>query len=221
MAGPGGWRDKEITDLGHLPDKDEESSDNDEVFHPIQAEVRVEQMQPNIPNPVENEVPDGFKVGKISPPVYLTNEWPGCNSGSEVFWNEWLTPTPVIQPPKEDGDYVELYDAGAAAAGNDGVSNGAYEDTYDHSNGNDDLDYQVAQENYVCEDQDVIDNIDNSVDGNDTNCVYAPSCSRLFSFQAQTLQYSSSETSASHCKSFGLLIEINTGQYNELQAFNL
>ncbi|XP_021097282.1 nik-related protein kinase isoform X1 [Heterocephalus glaber] len=249
-------------------DKDEGSSDNDEVFHPIQAEVQIEQLQPYIPNPTENEiqdrsismpynqdcthrvkffssdpqrspleqaqkpidirqrssqnpqnfqaasesseeespvtgrrsqssppyctidqkllvdihVPNGFKVGKISPPVYLTNEWPGNNSLSEVFWNEWLTPTPVIQPPEEDGDYVELYDAGADTDGNDGVANGASsgacEDTYDHSNGNDDLDNQVAQENDVCEDHGVVDNIDVSVDGIDNNPVYAPNCSR-------------------------------------------
>nr|XP_025870703.1 nik-related protein kinase [Vulpes vulpes] len=142
-------------------DKEDESSDNDEVFHSIQAEVQIEPLQPYIPNPkevqerstynqdcahrvkfssnvpqqsvleqaqkptdirqrssqnpqncpaasessseeespvtwrksqssppystidqkllVDVHVPDGFKVGKISPPVYLTNEWVGYN----------------------------------------------------------------------------------------------------------------------------------------------
>lgn len=58
------------------------------------------------------QVPDGFKVGKISPPVYLTNEWVGYNALSEIFRNDWLTPAPVVIF-EEDGDYVELYDAGA------------------------------------------------------------------------------------------------------------
>lgn len=37
-------------------DKEDESSDNDEVFHSIQAEVQIEPLQPYIPNPKENEV---------------------------------------------------------------------------------------------------------------------------------------------------------------------
>ncbi|KAM6143286.1 nik-related protein kinase [Erethizon dorsatum] len=236
-------------------DKDEESSDNDEVFHSIQAEVQMEPMQPYIPNPAENEiqdrstsmpynqdcahhvkflssapqqplleqaqkpidisqrssqnpqnfqaasesseeespvtgrrsqssppystidqkllvdvhVPHGFKVGKISPPLYLTNEWPGYNSLSEIFWNDWLTPARVIQRPQEDGDYVEIYDAGADTDGDDGACNDAYEDTYGHSKSNDDLDNQVAQENDVCEDHDFDDKIDEPVDGIDNN----------------------------------------------------
>ncbi|XP_045850398.1 nik-related protein kinase [Meles meles] len=228
-------------------DKEDESSDNDEVFHSIQAEVQIEPMQPYVPNPKGNEVqerstskpynqdcehhvkissnvpqqsvleqsqkpidirqrssqnlqncpaasdssseeespvtwrrsqssppystidqkllvdvhvPDGFKVGKISPPVYLTNEWVGYNALSEIFRNDWLTPAPVIQPPEEDGDYVELYDIGADTDGDDADSNDAYEDTYDHDNGNDDLDSKLDQDNDVGEDYD-----DNDSDG--------------------------------------------------------
>ncbi|VCX42107.1 unnamed protein product, partial [Gulo gulo] len=228
-------------------DKEDESSDNDEVFHSIQAEVQIEPLQPYVPNPKGNEVqerstskpynqdckhrvkissnvpqqsvleqsqkpidirqrssqnlqncpaasdssseeespvtwrrsqssppystidqkllvdvhvPDGFKVGKISPPVYLTNEWVGYNALSEIFRNDWLTPAPVIQPPEEDGDYVELYDTGADTDGDDADSNDAYEDTYDHDNGNDDLDSKVDQANDVGEDYD-----DNDSDG--------------------------------------------------------
>nr|XP_040139771.1 nik-related protein kinase isoform X3 [Ictidomys tridecemlineatus] len=249
-------------------DKEDESSDNDEVFHSIQAEVQIEPSQQHDPNPREDEVqempasvpynqerpqrphrvkfnssvpppslleeaqqpidirqrtsqnlqicpeasessseeespvivrrsqssppystidqkllidvhvPDGFKVGKISPPVYLTNEWVGYNALSEIFRNDWLTPAPVIQPPEEDGDYVELYDAGADTDGNDEDSNDAYEDTYDHAFGNDDLDNQVDQATGVCEARDVGDNRD--VSGDDINDNYddAPNWSR-------------------------------------------
>ncbi|XP_027789109.2 nik-related protein kinase [Marmota flaviventris] len=249
-------------------DKEDESSDNDEVFHSIQAEVQIEPSQQHDPNPREDEVqempasvpynqerpqrphrvkfnssvpppslleeaqqtidirqrssqnlqicpeasessseeespvigrrsqssppystidqkllidvhvPDGFKVGKISPPVYLTNEWVGYNALSEIFRNDWLTPAPVIQPPEEDGDYVELYDAGADTDGNDEDSNDAYEDTYDHAFGNDDLDNQVDQATGVCEAHDVGDNRD--VSGDDINDNYddAPNWSR-------------------------------------------
>ncbi|XP_048652828.1 nik-related protein kinase [Marmota marmota marmota] len=246
-------------------DKEDESSDNDEVFHSIQAEVQIEPSQQHDPNPREDEVnfsnasvpnsqtskntlhmlfhlffsvpppslleeaqqpidirqrssqnlqicpeasessseeespvigrrsqssppystidqkllidvhvPDGFKVGKISPPVYLTNEWVGYNALSEIFRNDWLTPAPVIQPPEEDGDYVELYDAGADTDGNDEDSNDAYEDTYDHAFGNDDLDQATG----VCEAHDVGDNRD--VSGDDINDNYddAPNWSR-------------------------------------------
>ncbi|KAM8895683.1 nik-related protein kinase isoform 2-T2 [Lycaon pictus] len=221
-------------------DKEDESSDNDEVFHSIQAEVQIEPLQPYIPNPkevqerstynqdcaqrvkfssnvpqqsvleqaqkptdirqrssqnpqncpaasessseeespvtwrrsqssppystidqkllVDVHVPDGFKVGKISPPVYLTNEWVGYNALSEIFRNDWLTPAPVIQPPEEDGDYVELYDTGADTDGDDDDSNDAYEDTYDHDNSNDDLDNKVDQANDVGEDHGDNDN---------------------------------------------------------------
>ncbi|XP_072601055.1 nik-related protein kinase isoform X2 [Vulpes vulpes] len=221
-------------------DKEDESSDNDEVFHSIQAEVQIEPLQPYIPNPkevqerstynqdcahrvkfssnvpqqsvleqaqkptdirqrssqnpqncpaasessseeespvtwrksqssppystidqkllVDVHVPDGFKVGKISPPVYLTNEWVGYNALSEIFRNDWLTPAPVIQPPEEDGDYVELYDTGADTDGDDDNSNDAYEDTYDHDNSNDDLDNKVDQANDVGEDHGDNDN---------------------------------------------------------------
>ncbi|XP_014652845.1 PREDICTED: nik-related protein kinase isoform X2 [Ceratotherium simum simum] len=245
-------------------DKEDESSDNDEVFHSIQAEVQIEPLQPYIPNPKGNEVqerstsmpynqdranrvkfsssvpqrslleqaqkpidirqrssqnpqnypaasgssseedspvtgrrsqssppystidqkllvdvhvPDGFKVGKISPPVYLTNEWVGYNALSEIFRNDWLTPAPVIQPPEEDGDYVELYDAGADTEGDDDDSNDAYEDTYDHDNGNDDLDNQVDQANDVSEHHDDDDN-DEAVDDKDNNCDDAASWPR-------------------------------------------
>ncbi|XP_019664683.1 nik-related protein kinase isoform X2 [Ailuropoda melanoleuca] len=37
-------------------DKGDESSDNDEVFHSIQAEVQIEPLQPYVPNPKGNEV---------------------------------------------------------------------------------------------------------------------------------------------------------------------
>ncbi|XP_008568415.1 PREDICTED: nik-related protein kinase isoform X2 [Galeopterus variegatus] len=245
-------------------DKEDESS-NHEVFHPIQAEVEIEPLEPYVPNPKANEVPerstsmpynqdhaqdvklsssvpqrsileqaqkptdsrqrssqnpqnfaaasessseeespvtrrrsqssppystidqkllidihvpDGFKVGKISPPVYLTNEWVGYNALSEIFRNDWLTPAPVIQPPEEDGDYVELYDAGAGTDGDDGDSNDAYEDTYDHANGNNDLDNQVDQANDICEEHEDDDNNDESVDDEDNNCDDAPSWPR-------------------------------------------
>ncbi|XP_060148627.1 nik-related protein kinase isoform X1 [Globicephala melas] len=255
-------------------EKEDESSDNDEVFHSIQAEVQIEPLQPYIPNPKENEVqersismpynqdrvhrvkfsssvpqrslleqaqkpidmrqrssqnpqncpaasessseeespvtrrrsqssppystidqrllvdihvPDGFKVGKISPPVYLTNEWVGYNALSEIFRNDWLTPAPVIQPPEEDGDYVELYDAGADTDGDDDDSNDAYEDTYDHDNGCDELDNQVDQANDAGEDQDdddndeVVDDKGNSRD--DAPSWPRPSCGRGGSYK--------------------------------------
>ncbi|XP_008055426.1 nik-related protein kinase [Carlito syrichta] len=245
-------------------DKENESSDNDEVFHSIQAEVQIEPWQPYVPSPKRNEVqertvsmpykqnhahhvkfslsvpqrslleqaqkpidirqrssqnsqncpaasessseeespvtgrrsqssppystidqkllvdihvPDGFKVGKISPPVYLTNEWVGYNALSEIFRNDWLTPAPVIQPPEEDGDYVELYDASADIDGNDDDSNDAYEDTYDHDNGNNDLSNQVDQVNDGYKNHDDDGNDDESVDDTD-NCDNAPSWPR-------------------------------------------
>ncbi|XP_070461210.1 nik-related protein kinase isoform X2 [Equus przewalskii] len=245
-------------------DKEDESSDNDEVFHSVQAEVQIEPLQPYIPDPKGNEVqersnsvpynqarahrvkfsssvpqqplseqaqkpidvrqrssqnpqncpaasessseeeipvtgrrsqssppystidqkllvdihvPDGFKVGKISPPVYLTNEWVGYNALSEIFRNDWLTPAPVIQPPEEDGDYVELYDAGADTDGDDDDSNDAYEDTYDHENGNDDLDNQVDPANDVSERHDDDDN-DAAVDDKENNHDDTPSWPR-------------------------------------------
>ncbi|KAM6151568.1 nik-related protein kinase [Rhynchocyon petersi] len=204
-------------------DKEDESSDNEEVFNSVQAQVQIEPLQLCAPNPEGNEVqerpasmpcnkerahrvtfnlsapqqslseqaqkpidvrqrslsipqncaaasessseeespvtrrrsqssppystidqkllidvhvPDGFKVGKISPPVYLTNEWVGYNALSEIFRNDWLIPAPVIQPPEEDDEYVELYDADANTDGDDedNDSNDAFEDTYDHEN---------------------------------------------------------------------------------------
>jgi hypothetical protein len=39
-----------------LKNKEDDSSDNDEVFHSIQAEVQIEPLQPFAPNPEENEV---------------------------------------------------------------------------------------------------------------------------------------------------------------------
>ncbi|XP_019517033.1 PREDICTED: nik-related protein kinase [Hipposideros armiger] len=235
-------------------DKDDESSDNDEVFHSIQAEVQIEPLQPYFPNPKGNEVqerstsisynqdhahhvkfsssvpqrslleqaqkptdtrqrssqnpqncsatsesseeespvigrrsqssppystidqkllldvhvPDGFKVGKISPPVYLTNEWVGYNALSEIFRNDWLTPAPVIQPPEENGDYVKVYDAGVDTDGDDDDFNDAYEDSYSHDNGSDALDIQVGQANDVSEDHDD-DGNDEAVDDKDSN----------------------------------------------------
>ncbi|XP_038171728.1 nik-related protein kinase [Arvicola amphibius] len=234
-------------------DKEDDSSDNDEVFHSVQAEVQIE---PYVPNPTGNEVqessasrpgnrnrthrvtfsssvseqplfeevqqpmdirqrsslnpqnfqaasessseeespvtrrksqssppystidqkllidihvPDGFKVGKISPPVYLTNEWVGHNALSEIFWDDWLIPpAPVIQQPEEDGDYVELYDAGANTDGDEEASNDAYEDHYDHVNGHGGLNNQVDQAN-VCEVRGVGDYDDESLRGVDDN----------------------------------------------------
>ncbi|XP_049728050.1 nik-related protein kinase isoform X3 [Elephas maximus indicus] len=111
-------------------------------------------------------VPDGFKVGKISPPVYLTNEWVGYNALSEIFRNDWVTPARVIQPPEEDGDYVDLYDdAGANIDGDDDDddSNDAYEDTYDHENENEDFDNQIDQADDVHEDYNDDDNSDEAV----------------------------------------------------------
>ncbi|XP_073919383.1 nik-related protein kinase isoform X1 [Castor canadensis] len=247
--------------------KEDDSSDNDEVFHSIQAEVQIEPLQPFAPNPEENEVqdgsnsmpcnqdriqhvkfsssvpqeslleqaerpidirerssqnpqncpaesessseeespiigrrsqssppystidqkllvdvhvPDGFKVGKISPPVYLTNEWVGYNALSEIFRNDWVTPAPVIQPPEEDGDYVELYDAGADTDDDDN-SNDVYEDTYDHANSNDDLDNQVDQANNVCEDRDD-DNDNDDIDNNHDDAPNWPSFGRYGSY---------------------------------------
>ncbi|OWJ99143.1 NRK, partial [Cervus elaphus hippelaphus] len=222
-------------------DKEDESSDNDEAFHSIQAEVQersasmpynqdrvhrvkfsssvpqrslLEQAQKPIDirqrssqNPqncpaasessseeaspvirrrsqssppystidqsllVDIHVPDGFKVGKISPPVYLTNEWVGYNALSEIFRNDWLTPAPVVQPPEEDGDYVELYTDG------DDDSNDTYEDSYDHDNGSDELDDQVDQANDVGEDHDDDDN-DEVIDDKGNNPDDAPSWPR-------------------------------------------
>ncbi|GAB1303152.1 Nik-related protein kinase [Apodemus speciosus] len=207
-------------------DRDDDSSDNDEVFHSIQAEVQIE---PHARNPTGNEtvqersapmpcnrnrahrvkfspsvgeepsleeaqqpmdirprnclnpqnfqadsessseedspvtrrksqssppystidqkllidihVPDGFKVGKISPPVYLTNDWVGLNSNSELFWDEWIMPSRSARQHEEDGDYVELYDADANADGD------AYEDPIDGANGYDDMNNQIDQAN--------------------------------------------------------------------------
>ncbi|XP_041596014.1 nik-related protein kinase isoform X5 [Vulpes lagopus] len=45
-------------------DKEDESSDNDEVFHSIQAEVQIEPLQPYIPNPKEYRIV--FKVQERS-----------------------------------------------------------------------------------------------------------------------------------------------------------
>ncbi|XP_057615622.1 nik-related protein kinase [Chionomys nivalis] len=233
-------------------DKEDDSSDNDEVFHSVQAEVQIE---PYAPNPTGNEaqessasrpgnrnrthrvtfsssvseqplfeevqqpmdirqrsslnpqnfqaasessseeespvtrrksqssppystidqkllidihVPDGFKVGKISPPVYLTNEWVGHNALSEIFWDDWLIPAPATQQPEEDGDYVELYDAGANTDGDEEASYDAYEDNYDHINGHDDLNNQIDQAN-VCEARGDGDFDDESLRGIDDN----------------------------------------------------
>lgn len=134
------------------------------------------------------QVPDGFKVGKISPPVYLTNEWVGSNALSEIFRNDWLTPAPVIQPPEEDGDYVELYDTGADTYGDDDDSNDAYEDTYDHDNGNDGLDNQVGQVNDIGEDHDDNDN-DEAIDDKDNNHDDAPCWPRLVFLDYLYYQY--------------------------------
>lgn len=109
----------------------------------------------------------------------MTNEWVGYNALSEIFRNDWLTPAPFIQPPEEDGDYVELYDAGTDTDGDDNDSNDVYEDTYEHDNGNDALDNHVGQANDVGEDQDD-DGNDEAVDDKDNNHDDAPSWPRLF-----------------------------------------
>lgn len=124
------------------------------------------------------QVPDGFKVGKISPPVYLTNEWVGYNALSEIFRNDWLTPAPVIHPPEENGDYVKVYDAGAVTDGDDDDSDDAYEDTYYYDNGSDVLDIQVVQANDVGKDNDD-DGNDEAVDDKDSNHDDAASWPRL------------------------------------------
>ncbi|XP_042544148.1 nik-related protein kinase [Dipodomys spectabilis] len=111
---------------------------------------------------IDVHVPDGFKVGKISPPVYLTNEWVGYNALSEIFRNDWLIPAPIVQPPEEDGDYVELYDAGADTDGD--TESNAYRHTYDHANENAGLDNHFEQAKYVCEDHNNADGNEESVD---------------------------------------------------------
>ena len=114
------------------------------------------------------QIPDGFKVGKISSPVYLTDEWIGYNALSEIFRNDWLTPAPFIQPPEDDDDYVELCDDGTNTDGDDYDSNNVFEDTYDHDNGNDALDNQVGQVNDVTENHGE-DNNDEAVDDKHNN----------------------------------------------------
>lgn len=80
--------------------------------------------------------------------MYLTNEWVGYNALSEIFWDDWLIPTPGAQPPEEDGDYVELYDAGANIDGDEAAAYDAYEeDTYDRVNGHGDWNNQGDQAN--------------------------------------------------------------------------
>ncbi|XP_072671764.1 nik-related protein kinase isoform X1 [Canis lupus baileyi] len=265
-------------------DKEDESSDNDEVFHSIQAEVQIEPLQPYIPNPkevqerstynqdcaqrvkfssnvpqqsvleqalkptdirqrssqnpqncpaasessseeespvtwrrsqssppystidqkllVDVHVPDGFKVGKISPPVYLTNEWVGYNALSEIFRNDWLTPAPVIQPPEEDGDYVELYDTGADTDGDDDDSNDAYEDTYDHDNSNDDLDNKVDQANDVGEDHGDNDNGE-AIDDKENNHDDAPCWPRPSYGRDGSCKQDGSDGGEETCSSYG------------------
>lgn len=114
----------------------------------------------------------------------MTNEWVGYNALSEIFRNDWLTPAPFIQPPEEDGDYVELYDAGIDTDGDDNDSNDVYEDTYEHDKilmSNDALDNNVGQANDVGEDQDD-DGNDEGVDDKGNNHDDAPSWPRLFFF---------------------------------------
>lgn len=99
----------------------------------------------------------------------------GYNALSEIFRNDWLTPAPVIQPPEEGGDYVELYESGAGIDGGDD-SNDVYEDTSDHNNSNV-LDNQVDQAVDVGEDHDD-DGKDEAVDGKGNNCDDDPSWPR-------------------------------------------
>ncbi|ELK25197.1 Nik-related protein kinase [Myotis davidii] len=61
-------------------DKEDESSDNDEVFHSIQAEAQIEPLQPYIPNPKGNE-------------VLATGASGGSSAGSGCEWDhhwQWV-----------------------------------------------------------------------------------------------------------------------------------
>ncbi|XP_029411918.1 nik-related protein kinase isoform X1 [Nannospalax galili] len=173
-------------------DNEDDSSDNDEVFHSIQAEVQIE---PYIPNPTGNEAQErsmpsnqdrthrvkfSSSVSQRSfseqaqKPIDITQRRSqnpqNCQAASESSSEE---ESPVVRrksqssppystidqellidihQPEEDGDYVELYDAGADTDGDENGSNHAHEDTYGHVNGNDGLNNQIDQANDVCED---------------------------------------------------------------------
>ncbi|XP_037844915.1 nik-related protein kinase isoform X3 [Chlorocebus sabaeus] len=203
-------------------DKEDESSDNDEVFHSIQAEVQMEPLQPHISNPKKIEVQERspsvpnnqdhahhveFSSSVLQRSLLEQAQKPiDIGQRSSQNRQNWLAASessseeerPVtgrrsqssppystidqkllvdIHPPEEDGDYVELYDAGADTDGDDDdESNDTYEDTYDHTNGNDDLDNQVDQANDVCKDHD--DDNNKSVDDVNNSYYEAPSCPR-------------------------------------------
>ncbi|XP_048191880.1 nik-related protein kinase isoform X2 [Perognathus longimembris pacificus] len=155
-------RQRSYQNPGNCPEASESSEEEESprVLRRSQSSPPYSTIDQNLL--IDVHVPDGFKVGKISPPVYLTNEWVGYNALSEIFRNDWLIPTPVVHPPEEDGDYVELYDAGADTDG-DSESN-TYRRTYHHASDNVGLDNQFEQANYVCEDQNNANGNEESVD---------------------------------------------------------
>ncbi|XP_032187110.1 nik-related protein kinase isoform X3 [Mustela erminea] len=194
-------------------DKEDESSDNDEVFHSIQAEVQIEPLQPYVPNPKGNEVQERSTSKTYKHRVKISSNVPqqsvleqsqkpidirqrssqnlqNCPAASDSSEEE----SPVtcrrsqssppystidqkllvdVHPPEEDGDYVELYDTGADTDGDDADSNDVYEDTYDHDNGNADLDSKVDSANDVGEDYEDNDN-DGTIDDKANNHDDAP-----------------------------------------------
>ncbi|XP_044091467.1 nik-related protein kinase isoform X3 [Neovison vison] len=199
-------------------DKEDESSDNDEVFHSIQAEVQIEPLQPYVPNPKGNEVqerstsktynqdcehrvkissnvPQQSVLEQSQKPIdirqrssqNLQNCPAASDSSSEeespVTWRRSQSSPPYstidqkllvdVHPPEEDGDYVELYDTGADTDGDDADSNDVYEDTYDHENGNADLDNKVDPANDVGEDYEDNDD-DGTIDDKANNHDDAP-----------------------------------------------
>ncbi|XP_044924244.1 nik-related protein kinase isoform X3 [Mustela putorius furo] len=198
-------------------DKEDESSDNDEVFHSIQAEVQIEPLQPYVPNPKGNEVqerstsktynqdcehrvkissnvPQQSVLEQSQKPIDIRQRssqnlqnCPAASDSSEeespVTWRRSQSSPPYstidqkllvdVHPPEEDGDYVELYDTGADTDGDDADSNDVYEDTYDHDNGNADLDSKVDPANDVGEDYEDNDN-DGTIDDKANNHDDAP-----------------------------------------------
>ncbi|XP_066105940.1 nik-related protein kinase isoform X1 [Saccopteryx bilineata] len=195
-------------------DREDESSDNDEVFHSIQAEVQIEPLQPYAPNPKGNDVQDrsasmpynqdhehNVQFSSSVPQLSLLEQAQkpmdsrqrslqnpqNCPATPESSKEESpatgersqsSTPYSTIDQklladvhlPEENGDYVELYDAGTDTDtdGDDEDSNDAYEDTYNHDNGNDASDNQVVQANDVSEDHDD-DGNDEIVEDKDNN----------------------------------------------------
>ncbi|KAM8753130.1 nik-related protein kinase [Rhynchonycteris naso] len=177
-------------------DREDESSDNDEVFHSIQAEVQIEPLQPYAPNPKGNyvqnrsisvpynqdhehnvnfssSIPQRSLLERAQKPIdtrqrSLQNPQ-NCpatpeSSKEEIPVTEGRSQSSPpystvdqklladVHQPEENGDYVDLYDAGTDTDtdGDDDDSNDAYEDTYDLDN--DASDNQVVQANDVSED---------------------------------------------------------------------